>query len=314
MANNPRAESVTCGKATQFIFLNLNWTNIFLHIGLAIVLAWLYISHAEPTHRFYIPTDPAISYPIEDEIVSTAVATFVPLLFNLFTMFFIELLVNRDEHATLTSAFYKVGHFYVVFLTCFVFTAFTQQLSAVAVGELRPSFLAICQRDPVTGDCANPDKNKVLDGRKAFFSGHASSAGSGAIFDCCYVLAFAFFKAPANRWMYQGLPLFSLSRWLHEVRHTAALLWMMLVLTYAYVTGVSRIVGNKHSVADVTCGFLVGTILAVLYFMYALGSYRPLPANLQHGSETEACGGDQGGEEGGGADRPSKARRADNMV
>jgi len=175
----------------------------------------------------------------------------VPLIFIL-----VWLLVTRSPfhkyHVTLLSFF--IG----MLLTCFI-----TDLIKNAVGRPRPDLISRCK--PVEGTpshtlvawevCMETDLNKLHDGWRSFPSGHSSFAFSGLGF-----LAL-FFAGQMHVFRPEG-------------DLTRGLLSMAPLLAAAMIA-ISRCEDYRHDVYDVTCGSLLGLVVANW-------SYRRFYPRLRH--------------------------------
>lgn len=149
-----------------------------------------------------------------------------------------------------------LGLFFSVYLTVLI-----TDIIKKAIGRPRPDLIARCQ--PKTGTptdvlvtvavCTQPDLHFLLDGWRSFPSGHSS-------------------------WAFSGLGYFSLflAGQLHIFRprpSLASILIFLAPLICAALVAMSRLADYRHDVYDVSCGSLLGLVIA--YTTYRR-DYRPL--------------------------------------
>lgn len=153
---------------------------------------------------------------------------------------------------------------------------FTQVLK-VSVGRLRPDYLSLC--NPAIPDdimiqigqpaSANPVCNptlsngKVIDGRWSFPSGHASTAFSLISYAVIYMIWTSYWRVGTYRY---SLSTSKLVRLRKEIGSALVLLWIMLLWTFAWAVGASRITDFKHHASDVIAGALLGIVIATSTF------------------------------------------------
>lgn len=136
---------------------------------------------------------------------------------------------------------------------CFLFGCAISQsltdLAKVAVGRLRPNFLAVCKPDYSRFNCSGGyiqdpactgRPSAVTEARKSFYSGHASFA--------MYALLYLAFYLQA-RFTWKG------------ARLLRPLIQSLLIML-AFYTGLSRISDYRHHPSDVLVGFLQGALVA----------------------------------------------------
>ena len=115
-----------------------------------------------------------------------------------------EMVYSRRQHKSITDAVATVVHFFLDGVQSFVFGLVWAVITKVVTGGLRPDFLARCQPanaalgSPATlqyGEhpdgsypCTNPDNGVVLDGYKAFPSGHASTSFNLTVYASAYLI------------------------------------------------------------------------------------------------------------------------------
>ncbi len=181
-------------------------------------------------------------------------------------------------------------HAHVTLLGLFISVFLTSLLTDIiknAVGRPRPDLIARCKPKLGTPEhelvtisvCTETDHHTLHDGWRSFPSGHSS-------------------------WAFAGLGYLALflAGQLHVFRPHADLARVLIVLTPilgALLIAISRLADYRHDVFDVTCGSLLGMLIA--YFSYRR-YYRPLkhahcdvpyPSRFEHASAKIAVkGGD----------------------
>ncbi|XP_006008641.1 phosphatidic acid phosphatase type 2D [Latimeria chalumnae] len=123
-------------------------------------------------------------------------------------------------------------------------------MAKVTVGRLRPNFLSVCKVNLSTISCSQGYYNEnynctgnqslIIEGRKSFYSGHASFA--------MYTMLYLVFYLQAR------------FTW-HGARLLRPLIQFLLLMIALY-TGLSRISDYKHHPSDVLAGFLQGALVA----------------------------------------------------
>ncbi|KAI9454430.1 lipid phosphate phosphatase 1 [Russula earlei] len=137
------------------------------------------------------------------------------------------------------------------------------------VGRLRPDFLSRCEWDLSRLECTG-DPKAILDGRKSFPSGHASSAFVGMIF----VTLFLAGKTAAL--------CFGINPRLSVIRSRFARLGLVLSpLYFAIWVAVTRVEDNRHHREDVIVGGVIGIFSGTICYLL----YWPNPFSASSFSE-----------------------------
>jgi len=208
--------------------------------------------------------------------IPAVVAVLIPLFIFLLVLFMSELWFCRRLHGNVTNAVYSVVYFFLNWFCAFVVHIFCEQISAIVVAEPRPDFASRCQLNS-NGDCSrDPD-----DGLSSYFSGHASSATLSAVYSSIYLLWVVYFRSTHRGFLDANIGLDGGHRWsdrfFHEVSHAAVLYVVCIQLGFVWVVGTSRMIDNRHHAWDVTAGYFVGTIVAVVFSIQAIGAFPLMP-------------------------------------
>uniref|UniRef100_V9KGM8 Lipid phosphate phosphohydrolase 3-like protein n=1 Tax=Callorhinchus milii TaxID=7868 RepID=V9KGM8_CALMI len=213
------------------------------------------LNAVKPYERGFYCDDQDIQYPfksaetVSDTVLCTTGILITVTAISLGECYRVRFLHKRSRslhwNSYLSLIYKQVG--------CFLFGCATSQsltdLAKVAVGRLRPNFLAVCKpdftkfncsrgyiQDPV---CTGPS-SAVTEARKSFYSGHASFA--------MYALLYLGFYLQA-RFTWKG------------ARLLRPLIQCLLIML-AFYTGLSRISDYRHHPSDVLVGFLQGALIA----------------------------------------------------
>lgn len=208
-----------------------------------------------PYHRGFYCDDEAIKYPLKlSETISDTVLCIAGILITVVAIAFSESYRIRCLKEK-TKSFVSNPYVSVIYkqVGCFLFGCAVSQsltdLAKVAVGRLRPNFLSVCKPDFTKINCSrgyieiyecNGTDSAVTEGRKSFYSGHASFA--------MYALLYLAFYLEA-RFTWKG------------ARLLRPLLQALLIMMAIY-TGLTRISDYRHHPSDVLVGFLQGAIIA----------------------------------------------------
>ncbi|KAI8826913.1 phosphatidic acid phosphatase type 2/haloperoxidase, partial [Fimicolochytrium jonesii] len=170
-------------------------------------------------------------------------AAIVPLVVILFTSIFVKRSVFDAHMSTLGLA------------VSLVFTLIFTQIVKIAVGSLRPDFLARCQPvwkydDMLTVtmvDRCTGDAGDIKEGRKSFFSGHSSMAWSGLGFLAIYL---------AGRLNLDRKPL--------APKYAV----VTIPIVVALLISISRVDDYWHRWEDVVVGAVVGATISAWSYSY----------------------------------------------
>lgn len=246
----------TLSLARRYI---LDWIVILIMGGIALCFEFL-----KPFTRYYFANDMSISYPHKDDTVPSW--TLVPISFGvpLVVVVASTLALHRGRRSEIAH----LHHALLALLMSLVSTLMLTQIVKVTVGRLRPDFISRCvPEDPSQNNspCTNKDIALIEEGRKSFFSGHASSAFSGLTFLSFYIIGeylFSYFSARGFHGTVQnGTQKAKIVRIPTVIYFTAA-----IPLMFALLIAISRVSDYKHHWQDVLVGSLVGFLFA--YFSY----------------------------------------------
>ncbi|XP_053195201.1 phosphatidic acid phosphatase type 2D [Scomber japonicus] len=137
-------------------------------------------------------------------------------------------------------------------------------MAKLSVGRLRPNFLSVCNITYESINCTpgsyvsqvncrQPNQKMVEEGRKSFFSGHAS-------FAMYTMLYLAFYLQARLSW--------------RGARLLRPLIQFLLVMIAIY-TGLSRISDYRHHPTDVLTGFIQGGLTAYWVAFYISSMFKP---------------------------------------
>ncbi|KAM4721229.1 phospholipid phosphatase 3 [Rhinophrynus dorsalis] len=244
---------------------------IFLDIFCLIVagLPFLIIetSTIEPYRRGFYCDDESIKYPSKpEETISDSMLIVIGILFVILPIivgeFFRIHYLKERSHSFIQkpyiSALYKqIGCF---IFGCSVSQSFTD-IAKVAIGRLRPHFLAVCNPDINLLNCSmvyiekyecRGPPSKVMEARKSFFSGHASFS--------MYTMLYLVFYLQ-SRFTWRG------ARLLRP-------LLQFTLLMMSFYTGLSRVSDHKHHPSDVLAGFAQGALVAYCIVFYVSDLFK----------------------------------------
>ncbi|CAG5897888.1 unnamed protein product [Menidia menidia] len=137
-------------------------------------------------------------------------------------------------------------------------------MAKLSIGRLRPNFLSVCNITYASINCTpdsyvsqvtcrQPNQKMVEEGRKSFFSGHASFA--------MYTMLYLAFYLQA-RFSWRG------------ARLLRPLVQFLLIMMAIY-TGLSRISDYRHHPTDVLTGFIQGGLTAYWVAFYISSMFKP---------------------------------------
>ncbi|XP_032066921.1 phospholipid phosphatase 3-like isoform X1 [Thamnophis elegans] len=216
-----------------------------------------------PVHRGFFCNDSSISYPLKhpetitDTVLISAGTLIAFLAITVGEIFHVRRLPHRSCSTIsnpYVSALYKeIGAF---LFGCCVGQSLTN-MAKIAVGRLRPHFLAVCQPNFTHIVCSagyledyvcTGSRSKEQEARKSFYSGHASFAMYTTMYLVFYLQA---------RFTWRGARL---------LRPLVQFVLLMLAL----YTGLTRISDYRHHPSDVIVGLLQGALVAYWVVSYNL--------------------------------------------
>lgn len=240
-----------------------------LTLGCAGLPLLLLLLLGEPYRRGYFEDDESIRLPLKPETISEGALAAAGFSIVIVAIVAIELF--RDKQGKGIGDKYLSGSLVPGWvwesyraIGVYTFGAACQQLSAnmgkYVVGRLRPYFYDVCRPLPnltsplnelgyiVDYTCQGTDANLIMIARLSFPSAHSSYA----MYTALYLIFYIQVKA---KWRGSKL-----------LRHGV----QFAIFMSAWYVGMSRVVDHKHHWSDVAAGFLNGTIIAVLTFVYIL--------------------------------------------
>lgn len=269
----------------KYVISNQLWATALLTIIPVVTLGivhWVVDPRIQPFNIY----DATISYPNHKDSIPTWVAIIVPFILIVLSLLVGEFILFRKVHRNVTEAVATVLHFFIDLCAAFLFTIFMTELTKVLTGVLRPDFLAKCQlttipqQPPIliggsgalskrTFPCTSSNKIQK-DARQAFVSGHASSATVFAFYHCGYFLWTVFYRHRPSTMTSIVKRRGRGGSFLKDFGQALAIYWVLLLIMFAWFTGVSRIIDNKHSTADVVGGFVLGAMIGLAFVMKAI--------------------------------------------
>nr|XP_060619639.1 phospholipid phosphatase 3-like [Anolis sagrei ordinatus]XP_060619640.1 phospholipid phosphatase 3-like [Anolis sagrei ordinatus] len=227
-----------------------------------------------PVRRGFFCNDSSISYPVQrKETITDSVLISVGILIAFIAITLGESFrvrsLPRKSHSVVSNpyvaALYKEMGAYL--FGCTVGQSLTN-MAKLAVGRLRPHFLATCRPNFTHIDCSagyledyvcTGGASAEKEARKSFYSGHASFA--------MYTMAYLVFYLQA-RFTWQG------------ARVLRPLVQFVLIMIAVY-TGLTRISDYRHHPSDVVVGLLQGALVAYWVAFHISGMFhckrRPCP-------------------------------------
>mmetsp|Transcript_17590 Transcript_17590/g.52858 ORF Transcript_17590/g.52858 Transcript_17590/m.52858 type:complete len:405 (-) Transcript_17590:848-2062(-) len=269
----------------KYVFGNQLWATALVTIIPVICLGIIHWA-IDPRIRPYNIYDATISYPNRSDTIPVAVAVIVPFVLIVLSLLVGEFILFRRVHRNVTEAVATMLHFFIDICVAFLFTIFMTELTKVATGVLRPDFLAKCelanipqqppiliggsgQQSEAAFPCTASDK-VVKDARLAFVSGHASSATVFAFYHCGYFIWTVFYRSRPSTMTQVVKRRGRTGSFLKDFGQALAIYWVLILIMFAWFTGVSRIIDNKHSTADVVGGFILGAMIGLAFVMKAI--------------------------------------------
>ncbi|KAA8498623.1 Phospholipid phosphatase 5 [Porphyridium purpureum] len=272
----------------------LPWGSFFAAV-VAFGLGSLGMTFIEPRQIIWVLDDPRLAYPMKENTIANWLAVVGVFFFFILYVPVVEIVMLRRENRCMTIIIFQIFVFASTFVECFLSTVFFQQFTSVLTGMLRPDWYARCQPAEMNGTllCTSADTDTIKDGRKSFFSGHASSSAvSMAILSMYLVYAWYFRKAQkrgagpteaysSSRDYSQRKE--SRAHWLfHEL--TDALMFLLTAMPAFWLIGVglSRVVDYRHAREDVVGGWFIGLFFAVVEFPRYVALSKDGATNLEH--------------------------------
>lgn len=261
----PEEESSLCTRRKMLVFLDVICVTVA-----SIPFFACELRAVTPYKRGFFCGDSSITYPyVENEAIpdnlliggGIAITGLAIALGECYRVRFRGVYSRAFVRNRYVSCLYKeLGSF---LFGCCVCQSLTN-VAKLSVGRLRPNFLSICNVTYASINCTlgsyvsdvtcrQPDQKLMEDGRKSFFSGHASFA--------MYTMLYLAFYLQA-RLSWRG------ARLLRP-------LIQFLLLMIAIYTGLTRISDNFHHPTDVLTGFIQGGLTAYWVAFYISSMFKP---------------------------------------
>eukprot|EP00899_Mesostigma_viride_P003161 jgi/Mesvir1/12846/Mv05878-RA.1 len=209
--------------------------------------------------------DPSISRPAKDDTVTPAMlfvtVTFIFPGYAIIIEVLRRLVARGNKHrgTTLGPFWWLLTAYWITLLFCDILTSILK----LTFGRLRPSFIAACKPDYtllpaelrddpsawITFNICTADEWDVMQARRSFPSGHASSSSCGAFFVAWFLEAT--FRSSSAKSVTRA----SLCSW-----------FQMVPLGVACFFAGSRYSDNKHHLGDLISGFVIGGVIATALF------------------------------------------------
>ncbi|KAK9818365.1 hypothetical protein WJX72_011349 [[Myrmecia] bisecta] len=265
------------------VFKSQHYGTMFFAILSLITLAVVHWT-ATPRFRPYFSYDASISYIAQKDSVTAAAAVLVPLASLLLSLFIYEFIIYRKRNLEITNACSTTLHFFLDAVYCFIFALTFTEISKFAVGSFRPGFLQACNpksvglgNGPVDYQLASPVgltvadcTTDLLDTRKGFPSGHASTSTVVCTYAIIYLIWAGYFRGGDAAFL--GLDKKSgvvtgfrgRHRIWRELGHGVYLMWILLHFAFIWGVGLSRYNDNKHTLIQVFGGWFLGVFIACI--------------------------------------------------
>lgn len=234
-------------------------------------------------------------------------AVVVPLLFFVISLGVGEFAKARARQ-TAAAAFAICMHLLIDVIGCFAIVGVLTDVFKNLAGRLRPDFLARC--GPAgegeaaaaewgaalgTPTCVAPtvDAAQLDDGHRSFPSGHSSTVFALAVYSVAYC-AWAFGpRTRAEDVARRRAAPRSFGKSLYATLAGAvSLVWVVLQLSFAWGTAVSRVIDFRHHPSDVVAGALLGTTFAILYAFRGIARIEIMLADFApEPAAQDACAG-----------------------
>ncbi|KIY49976.1 lipid phosphate phosphatase 1 [Fistulina hepatica ATCC 64428] len=210
------------------------------------ILGWI-INFLPVYERGFSIHDPSISLPKKhNQIggwVNFILATIIPLFFIL-------------ALGTYRKSLIDIHHGSIALLATRGLAALVTVCLKHSVGRLRPDFLARCKWDKNLEECIGK-ADSILEGRKSFPSGHASTAFAGMTF-----LAL-FLAGQMSAWRFDAPVKPGAVRSSRMVRLSLT----FFPLAFATYVAITRLEDHRHHEEDIIVGSLIGILSACIFYI-----------------------------------------------
>ena len=277
--------------------LSTKFTNICYSIVAAGGGVLYYISGY---HRPFSLTDIAISYPVEDNIVSIPVLISIALIAPAGIIVVFSLLARllgitsyNPQHKRWLQALWEIHAGLIGLCAALAGTLFVTSGLKDMVGKPRPNLLARCEADlsrmagfvvggfgtdidseasslVTSGICKQPDKRLLDDSFAAFPSGHSSFACAGLVYLTLWLCARFSLKIPYLDYNSGSTSHDLVSKRSSEGGQSAPPLWQFVAALFPTIVALficsSRYADFHHAGFDIICGAILGTFFAFSSF------------------------------------------------
>jgi len=230
------------------IYFLLDWVVIICML----IAAFVIDSYVIPFQRQFLFADITINYAFKTETVSDLELFLISALLPLVVIILCSILSPRHKR------FLETYRGIMGLAQSIVITLLLTNIFKVAVGELRPYFIAVCIPNlnlECTGDVA-----EIIEARKSFLSGHASISSSGLFY-----LSLFFVRVFRFRFSHlMNFESFKNAEFNSNYRARFFLYAIIVAPTMgAALIGLSRISDYYHQPHDVIFGFILGVSMAI---------------------------------------------------
>jgi len=273
----------------RFVIRSQLWGTALITIIPVVMLGVIHWA-IKPRTRPYAIYDATISYPNRSDTIPAWVAIVIPFVLMIISLWIGEFILFKKVHRNVTMAVSTALHFFIDCAVAFLFTIFMTELTKVATGVLRPDFLELAQCNPLTpttlgseplviGQSGNAAKaafpcrastKTQQDARQAFVSGHASTATVFAFYHCGYFLWTLFYRNRRSVMSHIVRRRGKRGVFLKDLGQALGMYWVLVQICFGWGIGISRIIDNKHSTADVVGGFVLGAMIGLAFVMKAI--------------------------------------------
>ncbi|KXS11554.1 acid phosphatase/Vanadium-dependent haloperoxidase [Gonapodya prolifera JEL478] len=244
--------------------------------GVLAVVAGFAVGRINPNERSFFPTDDSISYAWKDDTYPAWALAFPLPVFPLVLFILVSGLVRKrwDEVHRATLGLLVAGGM----------TLLVTNVLKVSVGRLRPGFIDACLPDPALvslalsappgsarslppSSCTGP-ASRIINARQSFPSGHTSYSFAGLGMVGAYVWERVSFgkrrRGKRGAWFDGELR----ERGRRVSLIAFEILGVLVPVMGAALVGISRIEDNKHHWSDVFAGALIGSLSALVAWVY----------------------------------------------
>jgi len=230
------------------IYFLLDWIVIICML----IVAELIDSFVIPFQRQFLLADITINYAFKTETISDLELILISALLPIIVIIFCSILSPRHKR------FLETYRGILGLAQSYIITLLLTNIFKVAVGELRPYFIAVCMPDAnllCTGDVAD-----IIDARKSFLSGHTSLSFAGLFYLSLYLVRVFRFRFSHVK----NFESFKNAEFNSNYRARFFLYSIIVAPTMgATLIGLSRISDYHHNPHDVIFGLILGVLMAI---------------------------------------------------